>query len=121
MFSEGLLPSRLTTTFLQGILPYSGVMTVGVGDACAAIVGTSFGRVKLPGTHKTMEGLLGNMAGQVLFLVLIGPYLSWGSRSPSDVLTLAGVILGSSVLEVYTQDIDNLVVPIFTVLCISAV
>ena len=121
MFSEGLLPSRLTTTFLQGILPYSGVMTVGVGDACAAIVGTSFGRVKLPGTHKTMEGLLGNMAGQVLFLVLIGPYLSWGSRSPSDVITLAGVILGSSVLEVYTQDIDNLVVPIFTVLCISAV
>lgn len=122
MFSEGVLQSRVTTTFLQGILPYCGVLTVGVGDACAAVVGTSFGRVKLPGSNKTVEGFLGNVVGQVLFLALVGPYLMWGAaRNTTDVLTLAGIILGSSVLEVYTQDIDNLIIPIYTVLCLTAV
>ena len=119
IFPVEMLASRANTTFLQSVLPYAGVMTVGVGDACAALIGTSFGRVKLPGTHKTVEGLLGNIAGQALFMVLIGPYLKWGARGANDALILGSVMIGTSLLEVYTQDIDNLIIPIYAVLCLS--
>ena len=119
IFPVEMLASRANTTFLQSVLPYAGVMTIGVGDACAALIGTSFGRVKLPGTHKTVEGLLGNIAGQALFMVLIGPYLKWGARGANDALILGSVMIGTSLLEVYTQDIDNLIIPIYAVLCLS--
>jgi dolichol kinase len=119
IFSVEMLTSRANTTFLQSVLPYAGVMTIGVGDACAALIGTSFGRVKLPGSHKTVEGFLGNIAGQALFMVLIGPYLKWGARGANDALKLGSVMVSTSLLEVYTQDIDNLVVPIYAVLCLT--
>ena len=118
-FSVEMLTTRASTTFLQSVLPYAGVMTIGVGDACAALIGTGFGRVKLPGTHKTVEGLLGNIAGQALFMVLIGPYLKWGARGANDALILGSVMILSSLLEVYTQDIDNLIIPIYAVLCLA--
>ena len=115
---EGALLSRENTTFLQSVLPYVGVMSVGVGDACAACIGISFGRIHLPGTHKTVEGLLGNMAGQALFMVLVGPYLSWGARGANDALALCAMLVGNCLLEVYTEDIDNIAIPVFASLCI---
>ena len=119
IFSVELLTPRANTTFLQSVLPYAGVMTIGVGDACAALIGTSFGRVKLPGTPKSVEGLLGNIAGQALFMVLIGPYLRWGARGANDALILGSVMIATSLLQVYTHDIDNLIIPIYAVLCLT--
>ena len=43
---------------LAAMLKFAGIISVGVGDAMAAIVGSSLGRFRWPGTKRTIEGSL---------------------------------------------------------------
>ena len=109
--------TRHEHTFLQAMLPLSGVLCVGVGDAAASIIGSTIGRTKI-NQHKSLEGLCANIASQILFMVMISPYLVWSWRRQMDYILLGFVIVMNGVLEVFTQDIDNLVIPLFVALCV---
>ena len=109
--------TRHEHTFLQAMLPLSGVLCVGVGDAAASIIGSTIGRTKI-NQHKSLEGLCANIASQILFMVMISPYLVWSWRRQMDYILLGCVIVMNGVLEVFTQDIDNLVIPLFVALCV---
>ncbi|KAJ2855485.1 dolichol kinase [Coemansia erecta] len=93
------------------IAKLSGVLTLGVADTAASLVGTRFGRRKWPGSPKTLEGSaafaasLCAAAGLVLFAMVDG-------QSMGNVLLLFALCIGLAVLEALTEQNDNLVVPL---------
>lgn len=92
---------------------YAGVISVGFGDSFASIVGSQLGRrYWFNGYKKTVEGSLGGILAQVLGIG-IACYLV---RMPAQILVsqfwgllCVSVILG--MLETFTAQIDNLVLP----------
>ena len=103
-----------------------GVVTVGVGDAIAAVVGSNFGRLKwIGGSNRTIEGTLAGYLSS-LFIWYAFYRIHWMMSSTSEVfqfeimynafisLTLA------SLLEAITDEPDNLVVPLHTVVTLCA-
>lgn len=47
----------------------SGVISIGVGDSFAGVVGTRFGRHRLKGSFKSIEGTVANAVSQIVTLV----------------------------------------------------
>ncbi|XP_022782719.1 dolichol kinase-like isoform X2 [Stylophora pistillata] len=91
---------------------YSGILSLGIGDTMASVVGKRFGRCRWPGGVKTVEGTLAGVASQLLFLwslhykgFLFLPEERWWSVSMA-------VICGS-LLEGWTTQIDNIVLSPF--------
>jgi len=47
---------------------YSGILALGIGDTMASVVGKTFGRLRWPGSLKTVEGTLAGIMSQLLFV-----------------------------------------------------
>lgn len=91
---------------------YSGILSLGIGDTMASVVGKRFGRCRWPGGVKTVEGTLAGIASQMLFLwslhhkgFLFLPEERW--------LPVSMAIISGSVLEGWTTQIDNIVLSPF--------
>jgi len=90
----------------------SGILMLCIGDSIASIVGSTLGRVKWPGSSKTLEGTL---AGFISVIVVwnmviqntITPTLLW----PIGFVTPFAI---GMVYEAFTKQIDNLVLPVLT-------
>ncbi|XP_077594198.1 dolichol kinase [Stigmatopora nigra] len=95
-----------------GLAPYAGVLAVGVGDAVAAVFGSALGEVRWPGTEKTVEGtatsVLAQIAGVAVLLIFDG-----GVDLNGAYLWIAGSVTLVAVLEAYTAQIDNLLLPLY--------
>ena len=50
---------------------YSGVVSLGIGDTAAAVVGTLYGRHPWPGMKKTKEGTAAAVISQLLAFAAI--------------------------------------------------
>ncbi|CAJ1412648.1 unnamed protein product [Effrenium voratum] len=82
---------------------YAGLLLIGVGDSCAALFGILYGRLRWPSSHRTF---VGSTAFAVSVTLAAAPLMAgW----PYFALATAATTL----LEVYTQSIDNLVLPLF--------
>ena len=97
---------------------YSGVLSVGIGDAVASVVGSMHGRRKWPGTSKTVEGTATSVAAQLAFVGC------WAAATAFDlnfvsVAVIVGSITASSVMEALTQQVDNLVLPLTLYIMLS--
>jgi dolichol kinase len=46
----------------------SGIISVGVGDSAASIVGSKIGTLKWPGSKRTLEGSIAGLIAQFLFV-----------------------------------------------------
>ncbi|KAJ2451917.1 dolichol kinase [Coemansia sp. RSA 2424] len=89
----------------------AGVLSLGVADTAASMVGMKLGRVRWPGTAKTVEGT----AGFCLSLLLaIGAVLrlEGADVSAGRWACYAAACLVLGVLEALTEQNDNLVVPL---------
>lgn len=53
------------------LLLCSGVISLGVGDAAASIGGTLWGKTKIFGNNKSLEGLFSSVAAEVAFALLL--------------------------------------------------
>ena len=85
----------------------SGLLLIGVGDSCAALFGIRFGKVQWPGSHRTFVGTLAFVISVTGAGALAMPALQeifW----PFFLTTLL-----AGLLEVYTQTVDNLALPLF--------
>lgn len=89
--------------------PYAGILVLGAGDAMASFVGLRFGKRRWPGTRKTVAGTVACMAAVV---VLAGVLSFGGVVFPSwwAVCVASGL---AALLEAFTGQNDNLVLPIF--------
>ncbi|OQR70741.1 dolichol kinase-like [Tropilaelaps mercedesae] len=87
----------------------TGVTTIGVGDTAAALIGGHFGRIRWPGTRKTLEGTAAAVVAQLAWCIFFAPVTA-------DALfagKLLVALLLTSCLEATTEQIDNLAVPLF--------
>lgn len=97
------------------LLPLCGVLSLGVLDAIAAAYGKRFGKLPWPGTKKTIEGTGAATIGTTLFAVGVAAVAT--SFRPASVLSMLLAVFvpvaATSLLEAFTLQIDNLVLPVY--------
>jgi len=100
--------------FASFFAPFSGIVTIGIGDTMASIVGIYLGRIKWPQTSKTVEGTLAGILSCVVFSFILSAWCpahlaltGWQLVMYFFALALAGL------MEAHTQQIDNLTVPLY--------
>ncbi|KAG8447954.1 hypothetical protein GDO86_015166 [Hymenochirus boettgeri] len=106
---------RACTASLSGFstfLPYCGVLAVGVGDSIASVCGSALGEIKWPGTKKTFEGTLMSIFAQIIVAALILIFDSSVNLNNGYVWILGSITL-VSLLEAFTTQIDNLILPLY--------
>jgi dolichol kinase len=92
----------------------SGVMAIGVGDTFASIIGTNFGRLKWPGSKKTLEGTSAYIIFQLVGFYLLHLINVFDIYCSLNFLTVLLSILLSATVETCTHDDDNLLLSIIT-------
>lgn len=101
------------------LVPYCGVLAVGVGDTLASICGSTMGELKWPGTKKTFEGTMMSIFGQVIAVSLILIFDS-GVTLNAHYAWIVGSITLVSLLEAFTLQIDNLFLPLYLQILLMA-
>lgn len=105
--SDSVNPFHLLST-------YSGVISLGIGDTCAAVFGKLYGQRKWPNGEKTYLGTFSCFISQLIFMLCI----LWCATNTNVtfviVFILACVSFSTSVLESVSTQIDNVILPIYT-------
>lgn len=107
-------PCDLTGSTTSELLPLiSGILSIGIGDTFASIIGSKIGRNKWQNGIKSVEGTLASILAQAAFtfaLSFLG-YLPLTIR----LAAISGVaIISNGLIEALTDQVDNLVLPIVT-------
>ncbi|KAM5330882.1 dolichol kinase [Glossophaga mutica] len=103
----------------RALVPYAGVLSVGVGDTVASIFGSTMGEIRWPGTKKTFEGTMTSIFAQIISVALILIFDSEVDLNHSYAWIL-GSITVVSLLEAYTTQIDNLLLPLYLLILLMA-
>ncbi|XP_068105905.1 dolichol kinase [Hyperolius riggenbachi] len=106
---------RLCSASLSGpsmLLPYCGVLAVGIGDTIASVCGSAMGEIHWPGTKKTFEGTIMSVFAQMIAVALILIFDS-SVNINSGYMWIVGSITLVSFLEAFTTQIDNLILPLY--------
>lgn len=98
-------PILLSSISLDRTAAVSGLVSLGIGDSFASIVGHYFGQVKLPYRKKTLEGTLACWGSMVIGFYLLGIEIDF-------IICIKLCLI--ALYEAYTTHIDNLVLPIFS-------
>lgn len=104
------------------IAQLSGLLTVGIADSFASLIGSRFGKYKLFGTRKSIEGSLAFIWSQlIVFFVLIYYNLVTLNEWPNLILIVMSILL-TCFVEAFTTDNDNLILPIiaYPFLCLAS-
>ena len=113
---DGSFTTRSTTTNTPSppvhlLGPLAGVLTIGLGDTFASVVGTWFGKTKpFKGNNKTAEGTLA-----FVLVTAFASVVSWRIATPTTpppYATIALASVGASWLEMTTEQMDNAFVPL---------
>ncbi|XP_039250170.2 dolichol kinase-like [Styela clava] len=97
-------PSLLTNPNSKvPIAAYSGILSVGLGDTAASVIGSNFGRHRWMGTNKTVEGTFAAFFAQSAFVIFLS--------ETNSLIYVFIAILSVSLIEAFTCQIDNLILP----------
>lgn len=112
-------PCEVTGSSSFELLPLiSGLLSIGIGDTFASIIGSLIGRHKWPKSHKSVEGTIASIVTQAAFIYL----LSVLGLVPLTVrlTALCGIaVIVNSLIEALTDQVDNLVLPIVTYIILA--
>lgn len=103
---------------LHWLSPYSGFVCIGVADSFASLVGAAWGKHRWGTSPKTVEGTLAGMLSAWAFSVLLWATGCGSSNSNSSSLfplldpAVHMAIIGSMLVEAFTKQIDNLILPL---------
>ncbi|KAI8821140.1 uncharacterized protein EV422DRAFT_55421 [Fimicolochytrium jonesii] len=92
----------------------SGMLTLGIGDTMASIHGKRFGRNKWPGTAKTVEGTLAFIVTITVACVTISLLTKIPLIPTHKWPEFLVCIIFSSLLEAFSDQNDNLIIPLYT-------
>ncbi|TPX55838.1 hypothetical protein PhCBS80983_g04979 [Powellomyces hirtus] len=102
------IPQQL---FLGGL---SGMLTLGIGDTMASICGKRFGRIKWPGSLKSVEGTVAFVTSVIFICGILSATGAISPIGPAKWIRLSGCVALSSLLEAVSDQNDNLVIPLYT-------
>ncbi|XP_013391612.1 dolichol kinase [Lingula anatina] len=120
--SLSLWISPYDLNFANHLPLYSGILSLGIGDMVASVFGTAFGKTKWAGSEKSVEGTAAAFVAQIAAIALLMYFGVDPNLTPSghghliDSLVLNKIVIGialTSLLEAWTTQIDNLVLPLF--------
>nr|CAD7567989.1 unnamed protein product [Timema californicum] len=97
----------------------SGLLAVGVGDTAASVVGSRYGHYNWPESNKTIEGTLACIISQ-LVVVMVLAILGFMENSLGSFLKATIAIVGTSLVEAKTDQVDNLALPLITYILLVA-
>lgn len=86
---------------------HSGMLTVGVGDTLAAIVGCFVGKTHLFHNDKTLEGSLAAIIGMVLYAMVVNFSIDF-----SNIVGLVGASVSVAIVELMSVERDNTMLPV---------
>ena len=88
-----------------------GLISLGVGDSLASIIGGKWGRYHWPGTRKTIEGTLSFIIGTSIVAYILKYYMEYFADITFSnllwVCTISGILEGNSELN------DNILIPTY--------
>lgn len=108
----------------------AGVLTVGIGDTAASVVGSKFGRCKwsrkyffivvflesetfkFPGNNRSVEGTLAFIVSIALAIAGLNSMNLLQIDSIARLLIVSAAVLVTSLVEAFTDQVDNLVLPL---------
>ena len=102
-------PVLFSVLFENDLVAWAGIISLGIGDTAACLVGFYFGKVKLPYRKKTLEGTVAGFVAMCLVFRFYG-LLTEGT---------ATALFLTAAYEAYTLKIDNLVLPVLTFFLLS--
>ena len=105
----------LHATFIP---PFIGIISLGIGDAFGAIIGTYFGKTRWPTSRRTVEGSLAMLLTMITCRIVLGSMFN--NNNVFDALINPSTIVKETmfvyfpltVLEAVTLQIDNFCLPI---------
>lgn len=99
---------------LHKLYPYMGLVSLCIGDSAASIFGVYFGKLRLWGIqkNKTLEGTLASIISQFIAFTVI----TWliGISISDNLFRLIILSILSGLFEASTEEIDNLVLPLYS-------
>ncbi|XP_023019763.2 dolichol kinase isoform X1 [Leptinotarsa decemlineata] len=106
-------PCDVTDSSIFCLIPLmSGLLSIGVGDTAASIVGSNYGKHFWPGTKKTFEGTVGCMLAQMGLVYFLIVFNFVPNFSTEQCLKIFLAIFVTSLVEAKTTQVDNLVLPL---------
>eukprot|EP01134_Creolimax_fragrantissima_P001024 CFRG1024T1 len=109
-------PFQETGSIYVYFASFSGLISLGVGDAVASFVGVRIGKRKWsPRTSKSIEGSIASVIGQLAYMwllyILRPEHVSPATDRMSVFLVIIVAVCGSTLLEALTDQIDNIYLP----------
>ncbi|CAH2049498.1 unnamed protein product, partial [Iphiclides podalirius] len=96
----------------------SGVLAVGVGDTVASCAGATIGRTRWADSNRTLEGTAFNILSQVAVVYALEFFELLQARHALARTVIAAT--ASALTEAKTDQVDNLVLPLVTILAFQA-
>ena len=87
---------------------FSGFVLVGIADSFAAIAGVKSRGMKMPGSQRSIQGLVGFILSALASFSIVSLLNGYGC----DEIPV-GRVLAVALLEVYTMNLDNLLLPVY--------
>ena len=97
---------------MHSIIPFMGIISLGVGDAAGAIIGSFFGQRRWPTSRRTIEGSVAMLSCMIACAWCFDQRFHSNHDSSSLYKDTLFVYLPLTILEAVTMQIDNLCLPL---------
>ena len=91
------------------LLPYAGVISLGFGDSFASLIGKFQGNMKIPGSEKTVVGVVACLISQFLASIMILLAYNRHIFSFAVLFQVFAAVSCTALIEGVTSQIDNLI------------
>ncbi len=91
----------------------AGILSIGIGDTFAGVIGSKCGKHKWPNSQKSVEGTLASILAQNLFIGILYA-LNFISLNVKVSAICEFAIIANALVEARTDQVDNLVLPLVT-------
>jgi dolichol kinase len=107
-------PIWISTSKKLHISEFSGLLTIGIGDTFASLVGSQIGKHKWPNSHRSIEGTLSFIISQLIAYYLFYLYGIFDIFYNFNFIYINMSLFISAFVEAFTGDNDSLLLSIVT-------